>query len=558
MGKPKMNRSAKGGIGRACTIEAKAFSFAHLHQGVCGRHGTEVQRVTSGELAKSPGGTGVSRPISESEVASEAWSVVGRLNITYEAWRKSRDRATGDGIGSGKAAGEDGQEEKGNQMSKEERGRNSSFSEKPVRSRLRRLVNWINPTDAKKVHSLIDKIYKRKNLEMAWEKVKANRGSGGVDGQTLKAFEEQLDPQLDRLQSELTEETYKPQPVRQVPIPKAGKPGEFRTLGVPTIYDRVCQQALLNRLEPIFEPVFDEANFGYRRGRSTKDAMRKVWKEIQSGREWIVDADLKDFFGSVDHAKLLSLVAQRIADGRVLRLIEAMLKAGSYGNGRLFPTERGTPQGGVVSPLLSNILLTPFDREMRLKGYQLTRYADDWVITCKSAAEARAAVDAACRILKQLGVELHPQKTRIVHVRYGFEFLGYKIKRGYRKLHLPESKIRSQARQDALYAYPKDESIRRFMGQVRQRTKRTMPWQSKELIEELNPLLRGWGEYYKRAHVRKLFQRLDGWIRRHIWSHRYRRWRNAGWKRLPAAQFYGEYELVRLIYLIPSLASWRR
>ncbi len=164
-------------------------------------------------------------------------------------------------------------------------------------------------------------------------------------------------------------------------------------------------------------------------------------------------------------------------------------------------------------------------------------------------------MDAARRILKQLGVELHPQKTRIVHVRYGFEFLGYKIKRGYKKLHLPESKIRSQARQDALYAYPKAKSISRFMDQVRQRTKRTMPLQTKELIEELNPLLRGWGEYYKRAHIRKLFQRLDGWVRRRIWSHRYKCWRNAGWKRLPTAQLYGEYELVRLIDLIPSLAS---
>src|SRR4029450_10666369 len=214
----------------------------------------------------------------------------------------------------------------------------------------------------------------------------------------------------------------------------------------------------------------------------TRAALSKVWTEIQSGREWIVDADLRDFFGSVDHEKLLTLVAQQIADGRVLRLIKAMLKAGSYCKGQLFPTERGTPQGGVVSPALSNILLTPFDREMRRRGYQLTRFADDWVITCKSAAEARAAVDAARRILKQLGVELHSQKTRIVHardgfemlwahiqpqqqlhsqktrivhVRYGFEFLGYKIKRGYRTLHPPESKIRSQARQDALYAYPK-------------------------------------------------------------------------------------------------------
>jgi len=555
MGKPKMNRSAKSGAGRVCTMETKALSFTHLHQGVCGRHGTEEQHVTSGELAGPLGGTGVNGPISESEVASDALSVVGRLNITYEAWRKPRDRATGDGSGSGKAAGEDGQEEKGNQMSKDEKGRNSSFSEKPVRSHLRRLVDWINLTGAKKVHSLIDKVYKRKNLEMAWENVKENRGSGGVDGQTLEVFEAQLNQQLDRLQRELKDDTYQPLPVRQHPIPKRDKPGEYRMLGIPAIYDRVCQQALLNRLEPIFEPLFDDASFGYRRGRSTKDALRKIWKEIQGGAEWIVDADLRDFFGSVDHEKLVTLVAQRVADGRVLRLIKAMLKAGSYGKGRLFPSERGTPQGGVVSPTLSNILLTPFDREMRLRGYQLTRYADDWVITCKSATEAQSAVDAAGRVLKQLGVELHPQKTRIVHVRDGFEFLGYKIKRGKRQLNLPASKIRSQARQGALYAYPKEKSIRRFMDQVRNRTKRRLPLTTEELIAGLNPLLRGWGEYYKRAHVRTLFHRLDGWIRRRIWSHRYKHWRNAGWKWMPSRMLYREYELVNLVGLIPSLAS---
>lgn len=428
------------------------------------------------------------------------------------------------------------------------------MSETPVHRRPRRLANWINPTGAKKAHSLIDKVYKRKNLEMAWEKVKANRGSGGVDGQTLKAFGEQLDPQLDRLQSELTEETYKPQPVRQVPIPKAGKPGEFRTLGVPTIYDRVCQQALLNRLEPIFEPIFDDANFGYRRGRSTKDAMRKVWKEIQSGREWIVDADLKDFFGSVDHAKLLTLIAQRVADGRVLRLIEAMLKAGSYGQGRLFPSERGIPQGSVVSPLLSNILLTPFDQEMRSKGFQLTRFADDWVITCHSEAEAHAAIAAALRILKELGVELHPQKTRVVHVQHGFEFLGYKIKRG-KQLKLSADKIRSTARSGALYAFPREKSIRRFMDQVRALTSRRVPLKTKELIERLNPILRGWGNYYKKAHVRKLFNRLNRWIVRRIWSHRFKRWRNIGWRVLPDRTLYRDYGLVNLIRLIPSLAS---
>jgi len=416
-------------------------------------------------------------------------------------------------------------------------------------------VDWINPTGARKVHSFIDKAYKRKNLEMAWETVKANRGSGGVDGQSLDGFAAQLDPQLDRLQSELKEDAYRPQPVRQVQIPKAGKPGEFRTLGIPTIYDRVCQQALLNRLEPIFEPVFDEANFGYRRGRSTKDALRKVWKEIQEdGREWIVDADLKDFFGSVDHEKLLTLVAQRVADGRVLRLVRAMLKAASYGKGRLFPSERGTPQGGVISPLLSNILLTPFDQEMRRRGYRLTRYADDWVVTCQSAEEARAAIAAALRILSELGVQLHPQKTRIVHVRQGFEFLGYKIKRG-KQLRLPPGKIRSGAQSGALYAYPREKSIQRFMDQVRQLTKRRVPLTTKELIEELNPVLRGWGHHYKRAHVRKLFNRLNRWIMHRIWSHRFRRWRNCGWKQLPESRLYGEYGLVNLVRLIPSLAS---
>jgi len=145
-------------------------------------------------------------------------------------------------------------------------------------------VDWINLTGAKKVHSLIDKVYKRKNLEMAWERVRANRGSGGVDGETLETFEAQLGQQLDRLQRELKENTYQPQPVRQHPIPKRDKPEEYRLLGIPTIYDRVCQQALLNRLEPIFEPVFDDASFGYRRGRSTKDALSKIWKEIKAGR----------------------------------------------------------------------------------------------------------------------------------------------------------------------------------------------------------------------------------------------------------------------------------
>lgn len=432
--------------------------------------------------------------------------------------------------------------------------RNSSISEKPIGQQPRRLADWLNPTGARKVHSLVDKIYKMKNLELAWEKVRRNKGSGGIDGQSIKSFEEKLELNLERLHRELKSESYQPLPVRRHMIPKPGQPGKKRPLGIPTIYDRVCQQALLNRVEPIFDPVFDEANFGYRKGRSPKDALRKVWTEIKTGNEWVVDADLKDFFGSVDHDKLMVLVNQRISDGRVLRLIESMLKAGVYEAGKRLPTEQGTPQGGVISPLLSNILLTPFDREMRRKGYRLTRWADDWVLTCKSRAEAKAAMNIAKKILAKLGVVLNPEKTRIVHVRYGFEFLGYKIKRGSRPLKLSHDKIRSGAKKMSLYAFPRDKSIKHFKEQIRKGTRRKAPISVEMLIEQLNPVIRGWGNYYCKAHVRKLFNRLDRWIVRRIWSYRCKRWRNAGWKILPESALYGEMGLVKLISLIPTIA----
>jgi group II intron reverse transcriptase/maturase len=389
---------------------------------------------------------------------------------------------------------------------------------------------------------------------LAWEKVRKNQGAGGVDGQSIDEFEQELKEQLDRLQEELKQDTYRPQPVREQLIPKAGQPGKFRKLGIPAIYDRVCQQALLNRLEPIFEPLFDDANFGYRPRRSAKDALRKIWRELESGCEWIVDADLKDFFGSVSHEKLMTLVAQRIADGRVLDLIERMLKAGSMAEGQWYPTERGTPQGGVVSPLLSNILLTPFDWEMRRHGYQLTRYADDWVVTCRSLAEAKAVLAMAKQVLEKLGVELHSEKTRIVHIRDGFEFLGYKIKRGSRPLRLAAERIQSGAKAGGLYAYPREKSLQHFKDQIRKLTRRRAPVTTSELIGQINPIIRGWGLYYYKAHVRKLFNRLSRWIVQRIWSHRCKRWRCCGWKVLPERQLYGEMGLVNLVSLIPSIA----
>ncbi|NOG84220.1 MAG: hypothetical protein D8M57_19380 [Candidatus Scalindua sp. AMX11] len=253
----------------------------------------------------------------------------------------------------------------------------SSFSEKPLGNRPRRLVYWLNPTGEKKVHSLVDKVYKLKILALAWEKVKRNKGAGGIDRQSVADFESNLAGNLKKLQDELRTRSYQPQPVKRQLIPKSGQPGKFRPLGIPNVYDRVCQQALLNRLESIFEPVFDDASFGYRRGRSTKDAMRKIWCELELGYEWVVDADLKDFFGSADHEKIMELLNQRVADGRVLGLLESMMKVGYSDGKRIHQIRKGVPQGGVVSPLLSNILLTPFDREMRRKGYRLTRFADD-------------------------------------------------------------------------------------------------------------------------------------------------------------------------------------
>ena len=212
---------------------------------------------------------------------------------------------------------------------------------------------------------------------------------------------------------------------------------------------------------------------------------------------------------------------------------------------------------GVVSPLLSNVLLTPFDREMRRRGYRLTRYADDWVVTCCSRAEARRVLAEATKILKELGVTLNQEQTRIVQVRHGFEILGYKIKPGSRPLRLAPDRIRSNTRKGSLYAYPRQKSVQHLKDQIRQRTRRKAPVTTQELIEQINPVIRGWGLYYHKAHVRTLFHRLDRWIVHRLWSHRHKRWRCSEttfcWKSLPERKLYGELGLVNLVSLIPSL-----
>ena len=430
------------------------------------------------------------------------------------------------------------------------------MSEIPVRHSPRKLVDWINPTEAKKVHSLVDKVYKTKNLQIAWQKVKAKRSAGGVDGETIEEFGQNAQEQLVQIQQEMKTGSYRAQPVRQVLIPKPGKPGEKRPLGIPTIKDRVVQQAFVNRLEPIFEEEFDEANFGYRPKRSTKDALRKICNEVEKGNEWIVDADLKNFFGTVEHKKLMTLLGRRISDGKVLRMIEGILQAECFAQGQLYQTRQGTPQGGVISPMLSNILLTPFDKEMRRRGYRLTRYADDWVITCASRAEAESALKCARKILELSGVKVNEEKTRIVHVRYGFEFLGYKIKQGVRTLKLKAEQIKSGAKQGGLYIYPTQKSLNRFKERIKQETDRRIGAKTEVLISRIKPIIRGWGLYYCEANIRKLFNQLNRWIVRRIWSHKYKRWRCMGWRSLPASKLYGELGLVSLVSLIPSIA-WK-
>ncbi len=398
---------------------------------------------------------------------------------------------------------------------------------------------------------MIDKVYSRKNLELAWKKVKQNHGSAGIDEVTISKFEERKPYYLELLHQKLRDGSYRPKPVKRVEIPKPD--GGIRKLGIPAVMDRVVQQALVQRMEGIFEVKFLDCSFGYRKGRSPHDAMRKVWRELNAGNFWVVDADLRQFFDTIDQEKLVDLIADEISDGRVLQLIRDILQSGVMEGGYWQPTLTGVPQGGVASPLWSNIFLTPFDRAMTEQGLRLTRWADDFVILCNTKTEAYRALAFAKRFLREeLGVELHPTKTRIVHVRQGFEFLGYKVKRG-KGYRLSANKRRVKGNPYDLYVVPREKSVKRFRDQIRKLTRRKAPVKLQELIDQINPVIRGWGTYYRKAHVRYLFNKLDRWIVQRIYSFLAKRWRNVMWRKYPTKRLIGEYGLVRLTHLIPSL-----
>ena len=282
--------------------------------------------------------------------------------------------------------------------------------------------------------SLIDKVWKLENLQSALKSVVRNRGAAGVDGETAEQYLRRSPHRLEQVQVLLKTGQYTPRPVKRVWIPKLGSK-DLRPLGVPAVEDRVVQTAVRNGIEPIFEHIFAEHSYGFRPGRGAKDALRQVAQLLVAGRVWVVDADLKSYFDTIPQEKMMALVAEQIADRPLLDLIQEFLKQGVMESGKDWqPTETGTPQGAVISPLLANVYLNPLDHLMAQKGREMVRYADDFVILCGSEAEAKEVLAQLGEWVAGAGLTLHPTKTRIVNAREkgGFDFLGYHFERGHR------------------------------------------------------------------------------------------------------------------------------
>jgi len=355
--------------------------------------------------------------------------------------------------------------------------------------------------------SLIDKVYRPANLQAAFAKVRANGGAAGVDHQTIEQFEEDLDGQLRGLGESLRAGTYRPSGIRRVWIPKPGKK-EKRPLGIPTVRDRVAQGALRAVLEPIFERDFAEHSYGFRPGRSCKDALRRVDELLNSGHTWIVDADLKSYFDSIPHDQLLERVEAKVADGRVLALIGQYLKAQVMETGEGWTPQEGCPQGAVISPLLSNIYLDDLDQVMAQGGFEMIRYADDFVILCRSESAAREALNRTAAWTAQAGLTLHPTKTRIVDAARpgGFDFLGYHFEPGYRDGQFKPS-----------YRWPAPKSLGKLKDALRAKTRRNNGQGLPQIVATVNRTLRGWFNYFKHSY-HTTFTPIDQWVRMRLRS----------------------------------------
>jgi RNA-directed DNA polymerase len=342
--------------------------------------------------------------------------------------------------------------------------------------------------------SLIDKVYADRTLELAWEKVESNAGGSGVDHITTARFAKDCPRGLLDLKEQLRTASYQPLPVKRVWIPKPGT-NEKRPLGIPAVRDRIVQTALRMVIEPIFEHRFAEHSYGFRPGRGCKDALRRVQTLLDEGCTWIVDADLKAYFDTIPKDRLMDRVKERIADSRVLTLIRSYLDQGVMEELTLHePTERGTPQGAVISPLLANIYLDPMDHLLAANGVEMVRYADDFVLLCRSEEAAKAALARVQTWVAENGLTLHPEKTRLVDVTQpgGFDFLGYHFERGYR--------------------WPRRKALDRFKDKVRELTPRNSGQSMEESVGQLNDMLRGWFGYFQHSS-RTGFRGLDGYVR---------------------------------------------
>jgi len=347
--------------------------------------------------------------------------------------------------------------------------------------------------------TLVDKTYAPANLQSAYDRVWRKGGSAGADGQTVAHLERQSEAELRRLGEQLRAGTYRPQPVRRAWIPKPGSK-EKRPLGIPAVRDRIVQGALRHVLEPIFETDMAEHSYGFRPGRGAKDALRRVDTLLKAGHDWVVDADLKSYFDTIPQERLLALIQARVADGRVLALVEKFLRAGVMEELKGWqPTESGTPQGGVISPLLANLYLNPLDHQMEQAGWEMVRYADDFVILCRTEAEAQQALATVRTWVAEAGLTLHPEKTRVVDAtqRGGFDFLGYHFERGMR--------------------WPRKKSLQKLKDAVRAKTPRLSGRSLKAIITDVNRSLRGWYGYFQHSKA-TTFAEVDGFVRRRLRS----------------------------------------
>ena len=353
--------------------------------------------------------------------------------------------------------------------------------------------------------SLIDKVYDKRNLHSSFQKVKSNKGKAGVDHVGIERFGRQLEDNIGKLHEGLKMDTYSPQRILRVGIPKPGSKAK-RPLGIPTVRDRVVQTSLRNVMEPIFEATFSGSSYGFRPGRNCKDALREVNRLLKEGYLHVVDADIRSYFDSIDHERLLEEVREQVADGRLLKLVAMFLKQEVLEGMRHWVPEAGTPQGGVISPLLANIYLNKFDHYLEGKGYRLVRYADDFVVLCKKPEEAVAALGEIEQWMKDCGLELHPDKTRLVDMNVrgtGFDFLGYHFARTERYGNLKH--------------WPSTKSMKNIRGKIKPHVKRNNGHSLETIIKKINPILRGWYEYYRHSPD-SVLKAMDGWVRMRLRS----------------------------------------